>query len=79
MAQWVKDLALSLLQLGSLLWHGFDRWAGNIYMWQMQPNKQTTKTPPTEGKTNPIFLEKAILKGTSTKQELGKVFLGGGW
>ena len=24
MAQWVEDLALSLQQLGSLLWHGFD-------------------------------------------------------
>ena len=26
MAQWVKDLALSLQQLRSLLWHGFDSW-----------------------------------------------------
>ena len=25
-AQWIKDLALSLLQLGSLLWLGFDPW-----------------------------------------------------
>ena len=26
MAQWVKDLALSLQWLGSLLWCGFDPW-----------------------------------------------------
>ena len=25
-AQWVKDLALSLQQFGSLLWHGFGPW-----------------------------------------------------
>ena len=24
--QWVKDLALSLQQLGLLLWHGFESW-----------------------------------------------------
>ena len=30
MAQWVKDLALSLLWLGSQLWgHGFDPWPKN--------------------------------------------------
>ena len=26
----VKDVALSLLWLGSLLWHGFDPWPGNF-------------------------------------------------
>ena len=26
MAQWVKDPALSLQQLGLLLWHGFSLW-----------------------------------------------------
>lgn len=28
-APWVKNLALSLLWLGSLLWNGFDAWPGN--------------------------------------------------
>ena len=36
-AQQVKDLALSLLQLGALLWYGFDPWPGNVYMPQVQP------------------------------------------
>ena len=29
MPQGVKDLASSLLSLGSLLWHRFDPWPGN--------------------------------------------------
>ena len=28
--QWVKDLALSLMWLGSFLWCGFDPWPGNF-------------------------------------------------
>ena len=31
-AQCVKDPALSLQQLRSLLWHGFDPWPGNFCM-----------------------------------------------
>ena len=30
--QWIKDLVLSLLQLGSLLWRAFDAWPGNFCM-----------------------------------------------
>ena len=30
--QHVKDLALSLQRLGSLLWHGFDPWPWNFHM-----------------------------------------------
>ena len=30
MAQWVKDLLLSLQQLGWLLWRGLDPWPGNF-------------------------------------------------
>ena len=37
--QWVKDLALSLLWLRLLLWHGFDPWPGNICMPQTWPKK----------------------------------------
>ena len=36
---WVKDLALSLQWLRSLLWCGFDSWTGNFYMLQVQPKK----------------------------------------
>ena len=31
-AQWLKDPALSLQWLGSLLWHGLDPWPGNFHM-----------------------------------------------
>jgi len=31
-AQWVKDQALSLQMLGSLLWHGSDPWPWNFHM-----------------------------------------------
>ena len=34
MAQWVKDLTLSLLWLGSLLQCGFDPWPGKFRMLQ---------------------------------------------
>ena len=37
--QQVKNLALSLQQLGSLLWHGFDPWPGKFFMLQAQPKK----------------------------------------
>ena len=37
MAQWVKDLALSLLQLGLLVWYRFDPWPGNFRMLWMWP------------------------------------------
>ena len=42
-AQWVKDLALSQLWLGSLLWCGIVPWPGNFHMPQVwsQTNKQT--------------------------------------
>ena len=36
----VEDLALSLQQLRSLLWRGFDPWPGNIHMLQLWPKKK---------------------------------------
>ena len=36
MAQQVKDLTLSLQQLGLLLWHGFDPWPGNSHLLQVK-------------------------------------------
>ena len=43
MAQWIKDLALSFQQLGSLLCHGFDLWPGNFYRLWAQPKKKRKK------------------------------------
>ena len=38
-AQWVKDLALSLLWLRSLLCQGFRPWPRNFHLLQMWPKK----------------------------------------
>ena len=41
-AQWVKDLVLSLLWLCSMLWCGFNPWPGNVTMppeWQKKKKK----------------------------------------
>ena len=49
-AQWIKDLALLVLWLWSLLWHGFDPWPGNLCMLpgarktDKQTNKQNKKS-----------------------------------
>ena len=40
MAQWVKDMALSLEWLGSLLWLGFDPWPRNFHVSQAWPKKK---------------------------------------
>ena len=40
MAQQVKDLTLSLQQLGSLLWNEFDPWPRNFHMLQERPKKK---------------------------------------
>ena len=40
--QQVKDPALSLQQPGSLLWHSFDPWLGDIHMLQAQKEKKNT-------------------------------------
>ena len=45
MVRLIKDLALSLQWLGSLLWHGFKSWPGNFCMPQAQH-------PPTPQKVN---------------------------
>ena len=40
MAQLVKDPALSLQRLGSMLWHMFSPWPGNFHMPQAWPKKE---------------------------------------
>ena len=42
-AQWVKDLELSLQQLRLLLGHGFDAYSGNFHMLQACPIKGKTE------------------------------------
>ena len=42
-AQQVKDLVLSLQQLGSLLWCGFDPWPRNFHMSREQPKEKEKK------------------------------------
>ena len=49
--QWVKDLALSLQQLGLLLWCGFDRWPRNFHMLQEWPERETETERQTERDT----------------------------
>ena len=39
MVLWVKDLALSLQQLESLLWCSFDPWPGDFHMAWVQEKK----------------------------------------
>ena len=40
MAQWVKDLVLSVQRLELLLWCGFDSSPRNFHMLQAQPKKK---------------------------------------
>ena len=48
MAQWVKDPALSLLWLGSLLWCSFSPWPRNFSMLWVWP-KREKKTKDRDG------------------------------
>ena len=43
MAQQVRNMALSLKWLGSLLWLGFDPWPGNFNGGEGQPKKKKKK------------------------------------
>ena len=49
MAQWVKDLALSLLGLWLQLWLGFDPRLRNFHVLQMWPKNKQKKTLTIEG------------------------------
>ena len=44
-AQWVKDLVLSLQQLELLLWHGFNAWPQNCHMPHARGTAKQTKKP----------------------------------
>ena len=51
MAQQVKDPTLSLLWLGSLLWHRFNPWPWNFYMLQVEPKEKKKKNSNKKPKT----------------------------
>ena len=55
-AQWVKEPALALLWLGSLLWHRFDPWARNFPMLGAWPKKEKKKTTSVAPSASPPFL-----------------------
>ena len=60
MAQQVKDLALSLQWLESLVWHGFDPWPRNFHMPRAQTKKK--KERKAERKRNPYPISVSFLK-----------------
>ena len=68
MVQWVKDLALPLLWLGLLLWHGFHPWPGNFHMpppgGEAKTNKQTKKCIDLVSCNHPKILVLVVLKIT---------------
>ena len=64
MVQWVKDLALSLQLLGSLLWHGSDPRPENFHVPWVQPKQSkkpehilsiTIRTPNSNQKQNKLI------------------------
>ena len=60
----VKDLALSLLWLGSLLWHEFSPWPRNVCILQVQPKnkaKQTKNNLDTELVLSPSYNQLDLL------------------
>ena len=52
----VKDPALSLQQLGSLLWRGFDAWPRNGHMTWAQPKKKGRKEGRKKGRRGDVGL-----------------------
>ena len=61
MAQWVKDLVLSLLQLGLLLWCRFDPWQRNFHMPWAWPSKKSPSEFPLCGTQLKIQLQQLRL------------------
>ena len=62
LVQWVKDLVLSMQQLGLLLWHKFDPWPRNFHMPQVWPKKKKKKERKKERKEMLLYSGKIIIK-----------------
>ena len=60
MAQWVKDLLLSLKPLGSLLWRGFDLWPRHFHMLWLQPKKTQRCSHCGSAEMNPTGIHKNV-------------------
>ena len=55
---WVRDLALSLQWLGSLLWHRLSPWSGNFHMPQTHPKNKKNKNQRDELSLEEILAER---------------------
>ena len=71
-AQWVKDLVLSLQQLRSLLWCGFHPWPRNFCMLWVQPKKQTNKQTNKQKKTKKTDERKTLCCDSMRRNSGGK-------
>ena len=60
--QLIKDLALPLQRLGSLLWHGFASWTRNFHMPKMQPPPKKKQQQKTHGSGVAVILVGRLLK-----------------
>ena len=69
MVQWVKDLALSLQRLRSLLWHGAGAIPGpGTSTCPMQPkNKQANKQTPQTNKAEKTRVVRSLEHGEDSK------------
>ena len=68
MAQCVKDLVLSLLWHGLLLWHRFSPWPRNFCMLQSQPKKKKKKK-----KRGVPFMAQWLLNTTRIQEDMGSI------
>ena len=64
MAQWIKDMALQLLWLGSFLWCGFDPWLRNFHMLKVQQKQERKKVIMTT-----LIKYRIPIKNINTKTE----------
>ena len=56
-----EDLVLSMLWLGSLLWHGFDPWAGNFKIKKTKQKKTKKKKTKKKQKKQKTFVITEVL------------------
>ena len=64
MAHWIKDLALSLLWLRSLLWPGFDPWPWGTSACHHRSQKQKLGLAPFQGLKSHLCPAVSPVEGT---------------
>ena len=72
-AQWVKDLALSLLWLGSLMWCGFHPWPGNFCTLWEQPKKKKKKKEKKEKEKKALPVHGHTIKRTNGSRSIANL------